>query len=338
MRNTVSIIIPVYNVEHYLCNTIDSVLSQTYKNIEIILVNDGSTDKSGEICDLYAERDSKVKCYHLENKGVSFARNYGMNKANGEFIMFVDSDDTIEVDTIYKVVRTLLSDDSDIALFGMKFEYIKNGICYKSVKKSIEKSMVLNSNNFSDSFFDLFSHNYLSSACNKIFKRKIVEENNIKFNPEISKFEDLLFSLELLKYCKSMSILPNPFYLYANREGISLSKKYEKGLFDKLYVVIDYLDKYTTFLGLEDDFSKKRINGFYVYLVSLCISNLLHENRSTNDKVNYIKKLLEKEEVAKIINSDSGSSTFNKVFVYFTKKKMYRMIYILFLLKYQYKK
>ena len=115
----VSIIVPVYNVEKYIEECIDSLINQTYKDIEVILVDDGSTDASGEICDRYAQKDSRVKVYHNENDGPSKARNFGLDKATGEFVTFVDSDDWIESEAI-ELLISVIEDDIDVIFFNLR--------------------------------------------------------------------------------------------------------------------------------------------------------------------------------------------------------------------------
>lgn len=120
IKGCVSVVIPVYNVENYLKECLDSVIEQTYKNIEIIIVDDGSTDKSGEICDFFADGDQRIRVLHKQNGGLSDARNAGMDIMNGEFFTFVDSDDTIQKDAIKRMVDQLRSSGADMAAFGYR--------------------------------------------------------------------------------------------------------------------------------------------------------------------------------------------------------------------------
>ena len=116
MDALISVLIPVFNVERYLSRCIESVIKQTYKNIEIILIDDGSKDKSGKICDKYAKKDDRIRVIHKENEGVSVARNLGMDSANGEYIIFVDSDDWIEQQAVELLFSQLSLYDSDLAI------------------------------------------------------------------------------------------------------------------------------------------------------------------------------------------------------------------------------
>ena len=122
----VSVLIPVYNAEKYFSRCLDSILNQSYKNIEVILVDDGSPDKCGLICDEYAKKDSRIKVIHQKNQGVSVARNVALDNASGDYTLFIDSDDTIHPDCIADCVKTAVAHEADMVCFN--FAFIKNGI------------------------------------------------------------------------------------------------------------------------------------------------------------------------------------------------------------------
>ena len=123
MKPLISIIVPIYNVEKYLSRCINSVLSQTFPDFELLLIDDGSTDKSGYICDGYAQKDSRIKVFHIENGGVSAARNYGLDNARGEWITFVDADDWIDKDMYYKLYNEAILSEADIVICDFYIYY-----------------------------------------------------------------------------------------------------------------------------------------------------------------------------------------------------------------------
>lgn len=203
MSPKISIIIPVYNTEKYLSRCVDSVIAQTFLDIEIILVDDGSTDGSGKICDEFAVRDARVHVIHQQNAGVSAARNAGIDAATGEWIGFVDSDDWIDKET-YEVAY-------DIA--------IDNNIDLVQWRWSSDDNF------FSDNkFFDVASDRRLfeSSTCVKLFRRSIITENNIYFPKDIPLSEDKFFSFEAYLSAKRCFYLNKEFYHYYAR-GTSAS-------------------------------------------------------------------------------------------------------------------
>lgn len=213
----ISIIIPVYNAEKYLKACIDSVLKQTYSNIEVILVNDGSKDSSGDICNQYQLRDARIKVIHLENGGVSRARNKGIEVCSGDYICFIDSDDTIESSYIQDF-KDSIEENIEIYIQGIniiKQDGTTNKVSYKAIG-IMDIYEIFNTNN-------LCGHGY--AAC-KMYRSSLIKNNNIKFQ-EIVKFsEDLLFILECLLYTNKIKYIDRFGYNYFLRIGNASSKKY----------------------------------------------------------------------------------------------------------------
>lgn len=200
----ISIIVPVYNVEKYIKNCLDSIINQTYKDLEIILVDDGSTDNSGVICDEYASTDNRIKVIHKENGGQSSARNLGIKSANGEFIGFVDSDDTIELEMFELLYNAIQG--TDIAICGHNVVYDN---CKKTNSNSEEK--FLNEESLWEQIFGKLNN----AVWNKLFKREYLE--NIKFDLNFAHGEDLLFNIMYLKKAKTGMLVDKPMYNYYKR-------------------------------------------------------------------------------------------------------------------------
>lgn len=204
MHRKVSIIIPVYKVEKYLKRCIESVINQSYKNIEIILVNDGSPDKCGEICDSYARIDSKIKVIHKKNGGLSSARNAGLDIASGEYIMFVDSDDWIEEDSLEKLDKYM---DMSYDIINFKFSFIKEGSkniieLQSDSKESYECDLI--------SYIDkLFMGELSFFIWNKLYKKDLF--NEVRF-PEGRNYEDLATIYKL--YFNAKNIIVTDYTLY----------------------------------------------------------------------------------------------------------------------------
>lgn len=204
MHRKVSVIIPVYKVEKYLKRCIESVVNQSYKNIEIILVNDGSPDKCGEICDSYARIDSRIKVIHKENGGLSSARNAGLDIASGEYIMFVDSDDWIEENSLEKLDKYM---NMSYDIINFKFSFVKEGSkniieLQSDIKESYECDLI--------SYIDkLFSGELDFFIWNKLYKKDLF--NEVKF-PEGRNYEDLATIYKL--YFKAKNIIVTDYSLY----------------------------------------------------------------------------------------------------------------------------
>jgi glycosyltransferase involved in cell wall biosynthesis len=223
MRPEISIIVPVYNVELYINKCLDSILNQTLTNIEIIVVNDGSTDNSGSICNEYAEKDNRVRIIHKTNGGLSSARNAGIKIARGEFLGFVDSDDYID-DNFYKRLYELCKEtNSDISI--CKFAREINGILINEPEEEVNIEM----DNI-ESMRQLFKGVlFRFSVCNKLFKKTCFE--NILF-PEGRIHEDLSTTYKLFNNSSKAIYTNYKGYIYVNRENSILTSKFNKNRLD----------------------------------------------------------------------------------------------------------
>ena len=207
-----SFIVPVYNCKDYLSACVQSIRAAGLTDYEILLVDDGSTDGSGAVCDALAEKYPQVRVIHQENGGVSSARNRGIREAKGDYILFVDADDTLL--PFDEQTRTLLEQDRvDMLIFGMKFEY-----CHKGTKVREEilshPGGVFCLADMEKIFAELFYANYLSSVCNKFFKRSILEAYGIWLDERLINYEDLAFTLEVLARCETIAAVPQACYCY----------------------------------------------------------------------------------------------------------------------------
>lgn len=213
----ISIIIPIYNAEKYLRSCIDSVLAQTYTNIEVILVNDGSKDTSGEICEKYRLLDTRIKVIQLENGGVSKARNTGIKASRGDFLCFIDSDDTIAPDYISDFTKTL-EEGVMIYVQGTRI-----------IRKDNSIDLIFYKQNGTQGIDEIFGTNKLCShgyaAC-KLYNALLIKDNQIEFPQDIKFSEDLLFVLKSLLYTNRIKYIKKAGYNYFLREGNASSKKY----------------------------------------------------------------------------------------------------------------
>ncbi len=220
----ISAIVPIYNSEKYLEACIDSILAQTFTDFELILIDDGSTDSSGIICDRYAQKDNRVVVIHKENAGVSAARNDGINLAKGEYITFVDSDDYIDND-MFKIFCTNVN-NNDIVICGLNFVF--EGYTESYAMRSIG---TIDAKEFLTNYFVSGSKNFiLSGPVNKLFKTKIIKENKILFKSDITVLEDGLFVVDFFKYAKNVGTVPQCCYQYIQRSNSAVSKYHKSNL------------------------------------------------------------------------------------------------------------
>ncbi|MFJ6920862.1 MAG: glycosyltransferase family 2 protein [Lactobacillus crispatus] len=263
MNPLVSIVVPVYNVEKYLKKCIESLIDQTYQNIEILLVDDGSTDSSGKICDDYAKKYSFVYSFHKANSGLGFTRNYGLERINGEYVTFVDSDDYLGKDAIKRLVAGLDGKSIDTVIGGYSKvkdngdvlytrEYTESIFRNENVYKKLFISMLGSSPNKHDSI--------RPSVWNVIYSKKIIEENKLHFVSERELIsEDIVWDSDYYKYAKSAKIINSTEYYYRSNPT-SLTKKYQPDRFEKsIYFFMYMVDKLSKLNLANKSFTEARL-------------------------------------------------------------------------------
>lgn len=261
----ISIIIPVYNCENHLSSCLDSIIDQSYTNFEILIVDDGSTDKTNYVYNYYKNKDSRIRVIKQKNLGVSCARNKGIDNAKGEYLIFIDSDDMIKECMLEKLYKGLVENECDIAFTG--FEVIGSKLrksdtdvllkicCEKSIgiisnEDAIERTMSTDPNEV------LYGYIWRN-----LYKADILRENNIRFSEGIKISEDFMFILEVLDKCKNVVIIPEELYIY-NINDSSVTSKYIDTLHNDMYFINEWMlnnicNKYI-----------KTIEGYYC-----CVSN-----------------------------------------------------------------
>lgn len=260
----VSIIVPVYNAEQALDRCISSILNQEYRDIELILMDDGSKDGSASICDSYAEKDSRVKVVHKENSGVSDTRNQGIERATGKYIQFLDADDWITSDSTKMLVRTAEETDADLVV-GEFYRVVGDHL---SRKGSIESDRVLTQQEYAE-FMKLSPADYYYGVIwNKLYRKEILDTYQIRMDSGISFCEDFIFNLEYVLHCKRIAPLNLPVYYYVKTEGSLVSQNMSlKRLYDMKTSVYQYYDSFFRNVLDEAEYRKER-PGIAAFLVS----------------------------------------------------------------------
>ena len=284
----ISVIVPIYNADRFLTRCCDSIIKQSYKNIELILVNDGSTDNSAAICDEYVKKDSRVVVIHKKNAGVSEARNSALDIAKGDYIHCVDADDWIEKDTYTKVSEVI---NKNCNLDLVKFE------AYNSDNQIINKAPFTGS--YSGESLDQIKLAYIGSErfgglflmgvpWMYIISRKLIVDNQIKFNKDLRRCEDRLFIITCLLHATNVFFTEDAFYHYETNQG-SLSNKYDPFRWDqeKLYL-IELQKEYSKALSSElVENANTRIKNDYMLRAIIAINNEFFSNNSNKFKVHY---------------------------------------------------
>lgn len=271
---------PIYNVEIYLERCLNSLINQTYQDIEIILINDGSKDNSGEICNMYSKKDNRIKVIHQKNSGVSVARNKGIEQSTGNFITFVDPDDCVENNFVEILVNNAISNNSDLTVCGYRkvFEDGKTISC--TMKNDLIEIEDIGLHKYLKDYFLLFKHAFC--VWNKLYKRDLIVKYNIKFDPQISYGEDLLFNLFYLTHSKVITSISHELINYYQRT-FSLSQSPKNELYNTTYLV----SKYESYLN---KFHKFELD---IYLIVFCseLTTALNHLRNSKNK-GYIESCL----------------------------------------------
>jgi glycosyltransferase len=281
-----SIVIPVYNVAPYLRECVDSVLAQNSTDYEIILVDDGSTDNSPAICDEYAEKYSQIKVIHKANGGLSDARNFGIKKAQGDYLMFLDSDDFWNRENVLLDLHNIIKENNpDLIIHELSSFYNSEKIILRKFKN---KEIQNFSYDFKEDLKYLVNNDiYYATACNKIIKTSIVKENNIEF-PKGKLHEDIAWCADIISHIDKYTIYEKSFYFYRQeREGAITNKIHKKNIEDILYVISDKKDKLSKING-----GLEYLYGSYMACLGITLLLEKKERNSCFNKLEEFKFLL----------------------------------------------
>ena len=263
MAPTVSIIVPVYNAEKTIGRCIDSILGQQYTDFELLLVDDGSKDGSGAICDSYALADSRVQVIHKENTGVSDTRNIGISRARGAYLQFLDSDDWITPDATKLLVEAAGEHNCDLVISDF-YRVVGERV---SRKGDIDEDRVLTREEYAAHMMEQPADFYYGVLWNKLYRRDIVADHHLQMDPEISWCEDFMFNLEYIRHAQRFYALQVPIYYYVKTKGslASQSLSISKTIRMKLMLFEYYNQFYKSVLD-EDEYEKSRLK-VYRFLV-----------------------------------------------------------------------
>lgn len=326
----ISVVVPVYNVSLYLSECIESILHQTYKNLEIILVDDGSTDGSGQICDSFLKVDNRVKVFHKKNSGLGLTRNFGIQHAKGEYLSFVDSDDFAEPEMIEKLISAVNKSKAELIIGGFtrvnqngKVIFVKH---YKSkvyIGEEIQNKLcprILGG--LPDKSDDI-----KASVWNNLYSSRFIKENNLSFVSERKYIsEDIDWTLKCLSCAKKVEICSFSDYCYRTNNA-SLSQKYNAKKFELSTFFYSYISERIKELNLGAE-AKLRFKKQFLINIAACITQEKENDFKT--AFSNIKNICNNADVEKVFNSYPiyKLRTKPKIFSYLVK---YKMILILLL-------
>lgn len=273
MNIELSIIIPVYNVEKYLNRCIDSIINQSYKKYEIILINDGSTDSSLEICKQYSKKHQNIYCYNILNSGPSRARNYGLKKAKGTFVYFVDSDDYLFDNALDILVSSIKKSNADMVIFNYRVEYA-NG--KGEIFKHVFNNKYMNNKEVIYGIIPYFYKNSaigLASLWNKVYKKEILDKKKILFDENLYRGEDWWFNLHFFENASVILTIDDCLYNYWQGNQNSIMKKLDKNYYGEWQNSREYLINLKEQYKFDVDYNEWNIELIYnihSLLINLC--------------------------------------------------------------------
>lgn len=277
----ISIIVPVYNVEQYLEKCVDSIINQTYKNLEIILVDDGATDSSGKLCDELAKIDNRIKVYHKENGGLSDARNYGVERATGDYIGFVDSDDCIDSEMYEKLYEAIRKENVDVAECNLKIIYPDR----EELFTEQNYYNVCTKQEYLEEYLKI--EKIFGSACVRLIKSDIAKK--LKF-PVGKLYEDTYYAYDLIEKVDRYVIMNNSYYNYLMRENSITNAKFNPRIFDLIEIVEKFhKTTYENYPDLKEAADCRKMYAYFSVLNSILLEDEFKNNSYYPKIINYFK-------------------------------------------------
>ena len=281
-KDLISIIIPVYNVSAFLDRCLTSVCNQSYKNIEVIIVNDGSTDNSRDICEKFVKKDKRFKLYNRENSGVCTARNYGYKKSHGKYIYFFDGDDYLDENTIKVLYDLMITNNVDVSMVGYYYTFENYE---KSNENKYNCKYVLNKKDLLNNI--IYRGSYAGYTWNKMYKRKLI--GNLKFDEKIAYREDMLYNSFYIERVSRGVYYTSPYYHYVQRDS---SVVHQRGFNTKLMGHIYSLEQ------IRENYLKENLNPLIIdYEIIKCCFNFKYRISVSSDS--YFKELREINRICK---------------------------------------
>lgn len=296
----VSIIVPIYNVKDYLIQCVESLINQDYQNIEILLIDDGSTDGSSRICDECSRLCGKIRVFHIQNSGVAAARNYGIKMSTGEYLLFVDADDWIEKNCISFLMKHVIENKLDILRFNYIREYENRSI--PKINKILEEKVYVGEESADilnklvgikeRDLAYLENFNFLASCCCNIYKKKVIVENNVFFENILNygSFEDGLFNIMIHTYIDRFEFVNKYFYHYRKTNISSATSNYRK---DYLIRQIKLFDKIKEILVENNKFNEDSFyNRIALSTMEICLNAIRNKKENRSNHYREIKEIL----------------------------------------------
>lgn len=321
-NDLISVIVPCYNVEKYLKKCVESIVNQSYQNLEIILVDDGATDSTPALCDELAKTDERIKVLHKVNGGLSDARNAGFMVANGDYVVFFDSDDWVELDTIRIAYEKMTSENADLVVWGYTADFVNDDECvYNSRKCTVSGNCEIGKNN--EVLIKKDTLGLSGYAWNKLYKTDIIRNNNLLFEKGISLVEDILFNSKYFCQCKKIEFIDYIGNHYIQRGRVTLGTKRYENVFELKLMGCNARESILNHFGVSKEKIDKIMSSFYYGALKPAVYNIKTEpNVSKKEKMQKLALFLNDKNVQEIAKKANKISFKKKIFVFAVRFKL----------------
>jgi glycosyltransferase involved in cell wall biosynthesis len=323
----VSIVVAIYNGQQYIDACLKGILGQTYRNTEIILVDDGSTDNGGKMCDDYAKKDDRIKVIHQENGGLSAARNAGTKAATGDYVVYFDVDDEVTETLVEDNVKLATEHDADVVMYCFWYHNVD-----MNVRKANAMSKVFAGTDreyFDKYLIPTIDREVFNAPWNKLYKMDFLRKNDLHFYPEFPIYEDIIFASKVLQYAEKIVVNPKMYYVYYVKSTGSLITRYFDGYFDSVtrfyHNAMDYCGKYDDNLR-----QRKRFATLYMRLVTTNLKQIsCRKSLDSKDRLKQIIKICNSDEVNEALSLGDfhGKKKFTACLIRSRKYHMIQLMY-----------
>lgn len=316
----ISLVMPIYNGEKTLNRSIDAILNQTFENFELILVNDGSKDKTKTICEKYTQIDNRIKLINKKNEGAGPARNKGIEIAQGEYIMFPDCDDWMECTMVEKLYQSILDNNSDLAICLSK-NYNKKEKVITNNKNCIISKVYKNREELRVGYIELLENNLILGPSDKLYNLNIIKSKSIKF-PNLRRSQDIVFNMDYIKNINRANVLNEELYNYVVPDKKDMLNKIPENYFDIVNTLVDKWLIIKNKWGGDKKAWNQYLGDYILSGVHACIYMILNNKNFTyKEKNKYVKKIITSNIVKEILDNYESNDKKRKIFAYLLRKE-----------------
>jgi len=299
----VSVIMPVYGVENYVARAIESILNQTYTNFEFFCVDDGTPDRSGEICDEYAKKDSRIKVIHKENGGAPSARNTAIDMATGKYFYFMDSDDFTESEMLFDMVNIAEQNDSQLVVAGYYIDtYYSETEKFTQEQKWVDR-VFGSQEEFRKNAHKLFDLNLLYTPWNKLYSGDYIRDNNLRFPNTF--WDDFPFNLSVIRDVERVAVTSKKYYHFIRQRSESETAKYRSDMYEKREEENGWMTELYSYWGINNSEVEEFLARRYVERLIGCVENVTNKNCN-------LPKSEKRKEIKRMISTDIAKAYLKK--------------------------